>query len=90
MNRITTTHQASKGLHTIGWIATTLVIVGALNWLLVGLFDVDLIASMFGRLSTSSRIVYVLVGISGLYEIYFAMVLARESQRVSPPMTRTT
>ena len=71
MNRVTTTNQASKGLHTIGWIATTLVIIGALNWLLVGLFNVDVVASIFGHMTSVSRIVYVLVGISGLYEIYF-------------------
>jgi uncharacterized membrane protein YuzA (DUF378 family) len=48
--------------------ALTLVIIGALNWLLVGLFEYDLVASIFGGQTTLvSRIVYTLVGISGLY-----------------------
>lgn len=50
-------------------IALTLVIVGALNWLLVGLFSFDLVASLFGNMSVLSRIVYTLVGISGILSI---------------------
>ena len=50
-------------------IALTLVIVGALNWLLIGLFDFDLVASLFGNLSAFSRIIYSLVGISGILSI---------------------
>lgn len=47
-------------------IALTLVIVGALNWLLIGLFKFDLVASLFGNMSVFSRIIYSLVGVSGL------------------------
>ena len=50
-------------------IALTLVIVGALNWLLIGLFDFDLVASVFGAMSAFSRIIYTLVGISGIISI---------------------
>ena len=47
-------------------IALTLVIIGALNWLLIGLFKFDLVASIFGNMSVFSRIIYSLVGVSGL------------------------
>ena len=47
-------------------IALTLVIIGAINWLLIGLFKFDLVASIFGNMSVFSRIIYSLVGISGL------------------------
>ncbi len=51
-------------------IALILVIVGALNWLLVGLFSFDLVASIFGgQQSFLSRIVYSLVGLAGIYSI---------------------
>ena len=50
-------------------IALTLVIVGALNWLLIGLFSFDLVASIFGDMSLFSRIIYTLVGISGILSI---------------------
>ncbi len=51
------------------YVALTLVIVGALNWLLIGLFKFDLVATLFGTMSLVSRIVYSLVGISGIISI---------------------
>ena len=50
-------------------IVLTLIIVGALNWLLIGLFSFDLVASIFGNMSIFSRIIYTLVGISGIISI---------------------
>ena len=50
-------------------IALTLVIIGALNWLLIGLFNFDLVASLFGTMSILSRIIYTLVGVSGILSI---------------------
>lgn len=50
-------------------IALLLVIIGALNWLLVGLFQYDLVAAIFGSATVGSRIVYSLVGVAGLYSI---------------------
>lgn len=58
-------------------IALILVVVGAVNWGLIGFFGFDLVAvlfagsSAFGTISTLSRIVYVLVGLAGLYAISF-------------------
>ncbi|WFA09945.1 DUF378 domain-containing protein [Tissierella sp. Yu-01] len=53
-------------------IALTLVIIGALNWLLVGLFQFDLVASLFGGMdSILSRIIYSLVGLAGIYSFKF-------------------
>ena len=49
--------------------ALSLVIIGALNWLLIGLFRFDAVAWLFGSLSWLSRIIYVLVGLSGIYLI---------------------
>ncbi len=49
-------------------LALILVIIGAINWLLVGLFQMDIVASIFGGAdSMLSRIVYSLVGLAGLY-----------------------
>ncbi len=49
----------------------TLVIIGALNWLLIGVFRFDLVAFLFGNMTLLSRIVYILVGLCGLYLITF-------------------
>lgn len=51
------------------YIALTLVIIGAINWLLIGLFNFDIVATIFGAMSVMSRIIYVLVGIAGLISI---------------------
>ena len=47
--------------------ALTIVIIGAVNWLLVGIFRFDLVAYLFGNLSWLSRIIYTIVGLCGLY-----------------------
>ena len=49
--------------------ALTIVIIGAVSWLLVGIFRFDLVAFLFGNLSCLSRIIYTIVGICGLYLI---------------------
>ena len=54
-------------------IALILVIVGGLNWGLVGLFNFDLVATIFGTGSMLSKIVYIVVGLASLYMIYFAV-----------------
>ena len=51
------------------YIALTLVIIGAINWLLIGLFSFDLVATLFGDMSILSRIVYSLVGVSGIVSL---------------------
>jgi len=58
-------------LKTLDTIALLLVIIGAINWGLIGFFGFDLVAALFGTLSTFSRIIYALVGIAGLYAISF-------------------
>lgn len=50
-------------------LTRVLLIVGGLNWGLVGLFGFDLVAAIFGEMSALSRIVYTLVGLSALYQI---------------------
>jgi uncharacterized membrane protein YuzA (DUF378 family) len=56
-------------MRALNFITLLLVIVGGLNWLLVGLFDFDLVAALFGDMSPLSRIVYVLVGVSALFQL---------------------
>ena len=58
--------------------ALTIAIIGAVNWGLIGLFRFDLVAFLFGDMSWLSRIVYVLVGICGLYLITFFTRLSDE------------
>lgn len=61
-------------------LALVLLIIGALNWLLIGLFNYDLVAAIFGgNTSFVSKVVYTIVGIAGLYGI---SLLFRETEPV--------
>ncbi|MCI9534489.1 MAG: DUF378 domain-containing protein [Lachnospiraceae bacterium] len=57
----------------LDYTALTLAIIGAVNWGLIGFFDFNLVASIFGGMSWISRIIYGLVGLCGLYLISFYM-----------------
>lgn len=56
-------------MKVIDKIALVLVIIGAINWGLIGLFNFNLVALLFGEMTVLSRIIYTLVGISGLWAI---------------------
>lgn len=71
-------HVARTGrLNAVDWISMALLIVGGVNWGLVGLFNVDLVATLFGEMSLLSRIVYAVVGLSALYTIYTSSKMSR-------------
>jgi uncharacterized membrane protein YuzA (DUF378 family) len=55
----------------VDYIAHILIIVGAINWGLIGFFDYDLVSAIFGFGSWLSRCIFALVGIAGLYAISF-------------------
>ena len=57
-------------MKTIKIITLVLVIVGGLNWGLVGIFNFDLVAAIFGNMATISRIVYTLVGLAAVWMIF--------------------
>ena len=59
--------------------ALTIAIIGALNWGLIGIFRFDLVAFIFGNMSWISRIVYILVGLCGLFLVSFYMHLDERS-----------
>ncbi len=55
-------------MKTIDVIVAVLLVVGGLNWGLVGLFRFDLVATIFGEMSIISRVVYSLVGLAAAYQ----------------------
>lgn len=63
------TRPKNSAARTIDVIALVLVLIGAINWGLVGLFAFDLVAAIFGPMTVASRIIYTLVGIAGVYTI---------------------
>lgn len=58
-------------MKTLDYIALVIVIIGAINWGLIGFLGFDLVAFCFGSMSLFSSIIYGLVGICGLYAISY-------------------
>jgi len=54
---------------TMDCVSYALIIVGALNWGLVGFFNFNLVSALFGTMTVLSRIVYGLVGVAALYDV---------------------
>lgn len=62
--------MTSSRLNNLEWLAQTLLIVGGINWGLLGLFNFDFVAFLFGPLTFVSKIVYIMIGLSALYILY--------------------
>jgi len=63
-------------LGPLDWLALVVLIVGGINWGLIGIARFDLVAALFGEGSGLSRAVYVLVGLAALYTLYLAYRIA--------------
>lgn len=66
-----------KNLHALDWIAIVLLIIGGLNWGILGVFDVNVVSGVFGETSIISRIIYIIVGISAVYLAVLSMSLVK-------------
>jgi len=62
-----TVAEKTKEKDMVSWVAFVLMIIGGLNWGLVGLIKLDVIRAIFGDMTVLSRIIYLLVGISAIY-----------------------
>ncbi len=62
-----------KNASTLDMLALALVIIGGLNWGLVGLLNLDLVQLLLGSIPILAQIVYIVVGLAALYMIYFAV-----------------
>ncbi|MBE5936704.1 MAG: DUF378 domain-containing protein [Lachnospiraceae bacterium] len=58
-------------MKALDYTILALVVVGAVNWGLIGFFGFDLVRVLFGNMSVFSRIVYAVIGLSGLYSLSF-------------------
>lgn len=71
-------------LNALDWVALIVLIIGGLNWLLVGLFQFDLVAALFGDMSALSRIIYVIVGLAAIYVAIISPNLIKRGAEKSP------
>ena len=72
-------------MKTLNAIALALVIIGAINWGCIGIFGIDMVASLFGgTASLVSRIIYILVGIAGIWSFsFFGRVDEEDSREIA-------
>jgi uncharacterized membrane protein YuzA (DUF378 family) len=59
-----------KMLNGLDWFFLAILLIGGLNWGMLGVFNVNLVSAIFGDVSAMTTIVYVLVGLSALYTAY--------------------
>lgn len=59
-----------KKFNVLDWISIVLVIIGGINWGLIGLFRLNIVDAIFGNMTALSRIVYVIVGLAAVYLIF--------------------
>lgn len=67
-----------KNLSVIDWLALVLVLVGGLNWGLVGFLNFNLVATILGDMTLLSRIIYGVVGLATIYVAIIAMKLGKK------------
>lgn len=66
-----------KKFNGIDWLTLILLIIGGINWGLIGFFNTNLVGSLFGDMSTVSRVIYATVGLSALYMLFATNKLMR-------------
>ena len=71
----------ARRLGAFDWLAMVLMVIGGINWGLVGLMNIDLVAAVFGDGTMAARAVYAAVGLAALYSIYTLSRMASDNQR---------
>lgn len=66
-----------KNLNSLDYVAILLVVVGGINWGLVGIFQFDIVYYLFGNLPYYARLVYSIIGVAALYLAYLAVFLTK-------------
>lgn len=69
-------------MKTLKILSLLLVVIGAINWGLIGFFRFDLVSMLFGQMTIISRIIFALVGIAGLYSISFFNNVNESEERI--------
>jgi uncharacterized membrane protein YuzA (DUF378 family) len=68
-------------LNALDWLSLILMVIGSVNWGLVGALDLDLVGAFLGPGTMASRLVYMLVGLAGLYGVVVMVRLGRSVTR---------
>jgi uncharacterized protein len=75
-----------KKLNTFDWIVATLLIIGGLNWGIIGFFGINVVGAIFGEMSAITRIIYALVGLSSIYALFIPSRMSSGEYMHGEPM----
>ncbi len=75
-------------LNPMDWVALILTIIGAINWGLVGAFGFNLVHAIFGGVPALESIIYILVGLAGLWLIYYLVRVSSHEPTPRPTGVR--
>ena len=84
MERVASHNTIQRTMSVFTWVAFILLVVGGINWGLVGLFGFDLVATLFGHMAALSRVIYTLVGISAVYCLFAMPGVRRRTPSATP------
>lgn len=59
-----------KHLNVFDWVALILLVIGGVNWGMIGIFNVDLVSMLFGVMTILTRIIFVMVGLAAIHTVY--------------------
>jgi len=63
------------------YITYTLIIIGALNWGMIGLFNIDVVSAIFGPMSVFTRIIFSIVGLAGLINLIMELTVCKSPSK---------
>jgi len=72
-------------MRALSIVALVLMVIGAVNWGLIGLFGFNLVSAIFGEMTVLTRSIYVLVGLAGLFGIAMLMTLSESRRDICVP-----
>lgn len=76
----------AQKMSAMDWVSWVLLVIGGLNWGLVGAFDFNLVAKIFGDDSSIGKIVYILVGLAALWMLVAALMKKGDGMATKPAM----
>jgi hypothetical protein len=68
-----------KSSNGFDWVALAVLVIGGINWGLIGAFNIDIVSSLFGEMTILTRVIFSLVGLSALYIAFTTMTYTNES-----------
>lgn len=78
-----------KKMNFLDWLALILVVIGGINWGLIGLFNFDLVSAIFGSMTLITRAVFTLVGVAAIYVAFMPAMMESGDYMTGRPTAKS-